>query len=100
MHIGSAEAELAGPCLQDDAGRVGFDELFGDVLGAVRGAIVDDDEFPIDVAEKGERRLDIAQFRRNQTARIAAYFSVKVRANNQVIIGRFWRSLKVGRITE
>lgn len=29
-----------------------------------------------------------------------AYFSVKVRCSSQVMMGRFWRSLKVGRITE
>lgn len=30
----------------------------------------------------------------------ATDFSVKVRASSQVIMGRFWRSLKVGRMTE
>jgi hypothetical protein len=29
---------------------VGLDELFGDVLGAVGRAVVDDDEFPVEVA--------------------------------------------------
>lgn len=30
----------------------------------------------------------------------ATHFSEKVRCSSQVMIGRFWRSLKVGRITE
>ena len=29
-------------------GAVGFCELFGDCLGAVGGAVVDDDDFPVE----------------------------------------------------
>lgn len=31
---------------------------------------------------------------------LATHFSVNVRCSSQVMMGRFWRSLKVGRITE
>lgn len=55
VHVGGTEAELAGARLQDDAfGAVELLELFGDGEGAVGGAVVDDDEFPIEFAV-GER---------------------------------------------
>jgi len=51
VDVGGAEAEFAGACAQLDFGAaVGFLELFGDVLGAVWGAVVDDDDFPVEVA--------------------------------------------------
>jgi hypothetical protein len=31
-------------------GRVDLDELLGDFLGSIGGAIIDNDEFPIEVA--------------------------------------------------
>jgi hypothetical protein len=34
-------------------GSVGFLELFGDFLGSVGGAVVDDDDFPIEVTGGG-----------------------------------------------
>lgn len=50
VDVGSAEAELACAGLEDNVGGVCFDKLLGDILGAVGGAVVDDDEFPVDVA--------------------------------------------------
>lgn len=53
VDVGSAETEFAGAWSQLDAGgRVGFYELFGDFLGAVWGAVVDDDDFPVDVTAR------------------------------------------------
>jgi hypothetical protein len=51
VHVRCAEAELARAGLEDDVRAVGFFELFRDCLGAVRGAVVDDYEFPVNVAE-------------------------------------------------
>lgn len=39
--------------------RVRLDELVRDVLCAVGGAVVDDDEFPVDVAGGGRTRLAV-----------------------------------------
>lgn len=50
VDVGGAEAEFACAGLEDDVGSVGFDELEGDFLGAVGGAVVDDDDFPLEVA--------------------------------------------------
>lgn len=51
VHVGRAETELAGARFEEDAlGAVDRDELFCDVLGAVGGAVVDDDEFPVEFA--------------------------------------------------
>lgn len=50
VDVGGAEAELAGAGLELDVRGVGFDELVGDFLGAVGGAVVDDDELPVEVA--------------------------------------------------
>lgn len=52
VNVGGSEAELAGARLELDVGGVGLDELLGDVLGAVGGAVVDDDDFPIEVASE------------------------------------------------
>lgn len=49
VNVGGAETQLAGSGLEDDVGSVGLDELEGDFLGSVRGAIVDDDQFPVEV---------------------------------------------------
>ena len=54
VHVGGAEAEFAGARFEDDAGgRVEFLELLGDGEGAVRGGIVDNDEFPVELAGRG-----------------------------------------------
>jgi hypothetical protein len=54
MDVCGAEAELAGAGLQLDAiaaagGVVGFLQSAGDGLGAVGAAVVDDDDFPVEV---------------------------------------------------
>ena len=55
MDVRGAETEFAGAGLEDDVGGSGlgvvcFHELLGDFLGAVRGAVVDDDDFPVELA--------------------------------------------------
>ena len=51
VHVRCAETQFARARLEEDAfGGVGRDELFGDFLGAVGGAVVDDDEFPVKFA--------------------------------------------------
>jgi hypothetical protein len=50
VDVGCSETEFAGAWLEDDVGGVGFDELVGDFLGSVGGAVVDDDEFPVEFA--------------------------------------------------
>jgi hypothetical protein len=53
MDVGGSEAEFTGARADLDAlGGVDFLELRGDFLGAVWGAVVDDDEFPVEVAVK------------------------------------------------
>jgi len=53
VNVGGAEAELAGAGAELDLGAaVGFLELFRDVLGAIWGAVVNDDDFPVEVAKR------------------------------------------------
>lgn len=50
VHIGSPESKLSRSRFENDAiGRVDGLELLGDVEGAVRGGIVNDDEFPVEL---------------------------------------------------
>lgn len=49
VDVGGAEAELACACADLDVWGVDLLELRCDFLGAVGGAIVDDDEFPVEV---------------------------------------------------
>ena len=55
VDVRGAEAELACAGLQLHVGSVELDELGGDILGAVGGAVVDDYEFPVNVS--GGRQL-------------------------------------------
>ncbi len=85
--------------------RIGLHELVRQRLGAIRGAIVDDDKLPVDVAGGGPpRQYSIQQFLGESRDVVQLeqqpYFWVNVRFRSQVMMGRFWRSLKVGRITE
>lgn len=89
MYVGGAQAELAGAGADLNAfGGVGFLELGGDFLGAVGGAVVDDDEFPVEVTIVIVLELGVVVERRG-----ASYFSVNVLLSSHVIIGRFRRSL-------
>jgi hypothetical protein len=54
VDVRCAEAELAGARLEEDVGGVGFCELVGDDLGAVRRAVVDDYELPVELAVDGD----------------------------------------------
>lgn len=57
MNVCGAKAEFAGARVEFDVVcAVGFDELFGDVLRSVGGAVVDDYDFPVKFA--GERVSD------------------------------------------
>jgi hypothetical protein len=54
VDVGCSQAEFAGARVQFDVqGSDGGDELFGDFLGAVGGAVVDDDYFPVEVSVEG-----------------------------------------------
>lgn len=55
VDVGGAKTELAGTSLEDDMWGVRLHELLSDILGAVRRAVVDNDEFPIKVAERRGR---------------------------------------------
>ena len=53
VDVGGSQAELAGARVQFDVqGADGGDELFGDFLGAVGGAVVDDYYFPVEVSRE------------------------------------------------
>lgn len=52
VDIGCSEAEFASASVELYAVTVGFDKLFGDGLRAVRRAIVDDYDFPVEFAGK------------------------------------------------
>jgi hypothetical protein len=55
VDVGRAQAQLARARLQHDArGAVDLLQLLGNVLRAIRGAVVDDDEFPIELS-RGQR---------------------------------------------
>ncbi|KAI9148067.1 3-oxoacyl-(acyl carrier protein) reductase [Paramyrothecium foliicola] len=66
VDVGGAEAQLAGARLEDDVRGVGLDELLGDLLGAVGGAVVDDDDFPVKVAARKKERPGGGSWRRNE----------------------------------
>jgi hypothetical protein len=51
VNIRSSETELSGARFEDDAvGAVSSDKLFRDLLGSVGGAIVNNNEFPVELA--------------------------------------------------
>lgn len=52
MYVRSAESKFAGAWLEHDMWAVGFGQLVGDDLCAVRRAVVDDDEFPVQLSER------------------------------------------------
>ena len=57
VDVGGAQAQLSGAGLEEDAVRgVEGLELSGDLLGAVWAGVVDDDDFPVQVAVGGEER--------------------------------------------
>lgn len=53
VDVGRAETKLAGAGLEDDVRGIGLDELVGDLLCAVGGAVVDDDELPVELSMEG-----------------------------------------------
>ena len=55
MDVGGAEPELARPRLQHHVRAVGLDQLLRYLLRAVGRSIVDDYEFPVDVAREKRR---------------------------------------------
>ncbi len=55
VDVRGAETHFTGPGLQDDVrGAVDGLELLGHGEGAVGGAVVDDDDFPVEFARLGE----------------------------------------------
>lgn len=71
---------------------VNLDELFGDFLSSVWGGIVNNDNFPIELAEKRKRKkLLLTNVHIKPKGFKQTYFSLKVLARSQMIIGKFWR---------
>lgn len=98
MDVSCSETKFACAGFEDDSflgfGVVGSDELFCDVLGSVGGTVVYDYYFPVEGA---------VQLLGGVCYWIwmdMAYFSVKVLLSSQTMMGRFLRSLKVGKSTE
>ena len=90
MDVGCSEAEFAGAGAQLDVlGADGGDELFGDFLGPVGGAVVDDDDFPVEVAEGGS----ISGGSQSYGRVIPTYLALKVCSRSQTMMGRLRRSL-------
>jgi hypothetical protein len=50
VDVGRSETKFTSAGFEEDVGRVDLDELLGDFLGSIGGSVVDDDEFPIEVA--------------------------------------------------
>ena len=69
-------------------GAVEFLKLFGDLEGSIGGCIVDDYDFPVEITGR-----EVSLEKRKRGFLGANYFSVKVLARSQIIIGRFLRSL-------
>jgi hypothetical protein len=67
----------------------GGDELFGDFLRAVGGAVVDDDDFPVEVPG----RIGVSQVIIGFGGRGKAYSALKVCSRSQTMMGRLRRSL-------
>lgn len=90
-----AETKLACAGLEEDMRCVGFDELVGYDLGAIWAAVVDDDEFPVEVPAQGAVSLFLCLYLNANKGwdERGTYCSVKVRLSNQVMIGRLRRSL-------
>ena len=60
VDIGGPETQLARPRFENDAiGGVDGLELLGDVEGAVRGGIVNDDQFPVELAGAINRSVNL-----------------------------------------
>jgi hypothetical protein len=91
VDVGGSEAEFTSACADLDAGGcVDFLELGGDFLGSVWGAVVDDDEFPVEFAVA---LWLVMAVRCKRAVGVATYFSSNVLASSHVIMGRLRRSL-------
>lgn len=99
VHVGSPEPQLSRPRFEDDAiGGVDGLELLGDIEGAVRGGIVNDDELPVELTGSNDAVSESieAWFEKERgmgLCGVEEYFSVKVRFKSQVMMGRLRRSL-------
>lgn len=99
VHVGSPEPQLSRSRFEDDAvGGVDGLELLGDVEGAVRGGIVNDDQFPVELTGSNDTVSESmeAKFEKEMGVNYCGaseYFSVKVRFKSQVMMGRLRRSL-------
>ena len=52
VDVGRSETQLSRAGLEHHVRRVGLDQLLRDYLRAIGGAVVDDDEFPVELAAK------------------------------------------------
>jgi hypothetical protein len=90
VDVGGSEAEFAGAGAQLDVLRAdGGDELFGDFLRAVGGAVVDDDDFPVEVS--GREVVSGVVIGLGGGGK--AYSALKVCSRSQTMMGRLRRSL-------
>lgn len=90
MDVGRSKAEFSGAGAQLDVlGADGGDELFGDVLRAVGGAVVDDDDFPVEVAGNAV----LVEYSDYGETVFKAYLALKVCSRSQTMMGRLRRSL-------
>lgn len=88
VDVGGSQAELALAGLEDDVfGAVEALELLADLESTVRGAIVNDNDFPIQIAIFGSVFVSFTEGIRG------SHFSLKVFWISQVMIGRLRRSL-------
>jgi hypothetical protein len=90
VDVGRTETELAGSCVQFDVrGAVGLDQLLCDILGSVGGAVVYDEDFPVEFPR--EVVLDWRVI--SMCIAGATNCSVNMRCKSQTMIGRLRRSL-------
>jgi hypothetical protein len=90
VDVSRAQPKLPSSFLEDDAPRESLLELFGYLGGVIRTPIVNDDDFVVELAVKVSEMA-------SQWSE--AYCSVKVSLRSLTMIGRFFRSLYVGKIT-
>lgn len=91
VDVSCTQTELALTGLEDDVFRaIEFLELLRDLEGAVRGSVVDDNNFPIQLPmiKKPMLAPELLSY-----ISVSAYSSLKVLWISQIMIGRFLRSL-------
>jgi hypothetical protein len=94
VDVGRSQAEFAGARVQFDVqGADGGDELFGDFLGAVGGAVVDDYYFPVEVSRDFDLVGALGVGEGCCWLVVRTYCCLKVCSRSQTMMGRLRRSL-------